>query len=322
MDNTEELGCIVPTWELPVPEWDGMMFQAARQFASLNMPRQNAPQHAIDVIEYGLLIPVHSALFLERKAFIRLKSEPQSQALRYIFFVERGPRHKNIITGADLIIGRIYTRYLEAADNVFMDGSIPWEVDEAMVDFGYELGPYEAQDLAGLDVTQGNRRCQDATRDPGWRYIPIADRMIEYGKLGVKTGAGGYRDPGGNGKVEEPIVADLAIEESYFAKRERTDYPPNEIYERLVLAMINEAAHLLVEGIAQSASDIDLITVSKLSFPRWRGGLMHYAGKLAAKSIVEKLAELAKEDPVVWNISSILLECAEQGTMLADFKGH
>ena len=321
MVNTEELGYIVPTWELPAPERDGMMFEAARQFASLNMPRQNAPQRAIDVIEDGLLIPFHDALFFERTAFIRLKTEPQSQALRYIFFAECGARRKNIITGTDLIIDRIYTRYLEAADTVFMDGSTPWEVDEAMVNFGYELGPYEAQDLAGLDVAHANRRRQDATRDPSRRYIPIADRMVELGKLGVKTGAGWYRYPGGNGKVEDPIVADLAIEESYFAKRERTDYLPNQIYERLVLAMINEAAHLLGEGIAQSAGDIDLITVSKLSFPRWRGGLMHYAGTLGAKSIVEKLGELVKEDPVVWNISSILLECAEQGTMLADFKG-
>ena len=112
---------------------------------------------------------------------------------------------------------RILARYREAADTVFMDGSTPWEVDEAMVKFGYAMGPYEAQDLSGLDIAHANRRRQAATRDPNRRYIPIADRLIELGKLGKKSGAGRYRYPGGGGKVEDPIVADLAIEESHFA---------------------------------------------------------------------------------------------------------
>ncbi|PCJ84225.1 MAG: enoyl-CoA hydratase, partial [Hyphomicrobiales bacterium] len=74
---------------------------------------------------------------------------------------------------------RILARYREAADTVLMDGSTPWEVDEAMVAFGYAMGPYEAQDLSGLDIAHANRRRQDASRDPNRRYIPIADRMIE-----------------------------------------------------------------------------------------------------------------------------------------------
>jgi len=74
-----------------------------------------------------------------------------------------------------------------------------------MVDFGYAMGPYEAQDLSGLDIAHANRQRQAPTRDPNRRYIPIADRMIELGKLGRKTGAGWYRYPGGGGKVEDPI---------------------------------------------------------------------------------------------------------------------
>ena len=85
---------------------------------------------------------------------------------------------------------RILARYREAADTVFIDGSTPWEVDDAMVDFGYAIGPYEAQDLSGLDIAYANRQRQARARDPNRRYIPIADRMIELGKLGRKTGAG------------------------------------------------------------------------------------------------------------------------------------
>jgi 3-hydroxyacyl-CoA dehydrogenase len=93
-----------------------------------------------------------------------------------------------------------------------------------MVEFGYAMGPYEAQDLSGLDIAYANRQRQAPTRDPNRRYIPIADRMIELGKLGRKTSAGWYRYPGGGGKVEDPIVADLAIEEAHFAGITRTDY--------------------------------------------------------------------------------------------------
>jgi 3-hydroxyacyl-CoA dehydrogenase len=213
---------------------------------------------------------------------------------------------------------RILARYREAADTVFMDGSTPWEVDEAMVEFGYAMGPYEAQDLSGLDIAHANRQRQAPTRDPNRRYIPIADRMIELGKLGRKTSAGWYRYPGGGGKVEDPIVADLAIEEAHFAGISRTDYSGHEIRQRLVLAMINEAADILHAGIAQSASDIDLVTVFGYGFPRWRGGLMHYADSLGVETIVAQLEVLAQEDPVAWKVSPLLRSCAKAGQSLAE----
>jgi len=146
--------------------------------------------------------------------------------------------------------------------------------------------------------------------------------MIELGKLGKKTGAGWYRYPGGNGKVEDPIVADLAIEEAHFAGTTRTDYSAEEIRERLVLAMINEAADLLDEGIAQSARDIDLVTVFGYGFPRWRGGLMHHADTVGAKTIVAQLTELAKEDPVAWKVSPLLKRAAEDGVLIAEIGRH
>lgn len=320
MVNTEELGCIVPTWELPAPGHDTSLIDAARHAIALNRPHQNAPRHAIDVIEAGLTLPFHDALPIERAAFIQLKTQPQAKALRHIFFAERASKREGVLPNATLISARLHARYIEAADIVFMDGSTPWDVDEAMVEFGYTMGPYEAQDVTGLDLEHTERRAQDATRDPNRRYVLIADRMIELGKLGRKTGAGWYRYPGGNGKVDDPIVADLAIEESHFAKRTRTDYAPDDIRERLLLAMINEAADLLGDGTAHSARDIDLISVANNSFPRWRGGLMHCADTLGAQKIVQTLEELVKEDPIVWKISPVLKTCAAQGTSLAAYQ--
>ncbi len=214
---------------------------------------------------------------------------------------------------------RILARYREAADTVLMDGATPWDVDKAMVGFGYAMGPYEAQDLSGLDIAHANRRRQDATRDANRRYIPIADRMVELGRLGKKTGAGWYLYPETGGKAEDAAVAELAVAAAKSAGLTRTAYSQQEIERRLVLAMINEAADILDEGIAQSAADIDLVTVSGYGFPRWRGGLMHYADSLGAGNIVEALEGLALEDAVAWKVSPLLKRCAENGGLLADY---
>lgn len=326
MVNTEELGCIVPTWELPAPEIEQDIMANAREITRAKMRGQNAPLRAIDVIEDGLVRPFHDALSNERAAFLELRGSDQAKALRHIFFAQRAARKlapisaEPVASGRSAISDRILARYREAADTVFMDGSTPWEVDEAMVDFGYAMGPYEAEDLLGLDIAHAERQRHADSRDPNRRYIPIADRMIELGKLGRKTGAGWYRYPGGAGKVDDPIVADLAIEESHFAGRKRTDYTADEIRERLLLAMINEAANLLAEGIAKSAQAIDLVTVFDHGFPRWRGGVMHYADTLGAGHIVDRIAALSQEDPVAWKISPLLQHCAHEGEKICQMQ--
>ena len=215
---------------------------------------------------------------------------------------------------------RILARYREAADILLMDGTNPWELDEAMVEFGYAMGPYEAQDLSGLDIAFANRKRLAPMRDPNRRYILISDRMVEEGRLGRKTGVGWYRYPGGSGPVIDPLIEDLIREEAYFAKVERGEYDAPEIKRRLLLAMINEAAEILHEGIAQSASDIDLVTVSGYGFPRWRGGLMHYADQLGASAILKQLEELSDEDPLMWKPSGLIIKCANEGIQFSEYQ--
>lgn len=333
MVNSEELSCRVPARDLPAPEMDAAAVAASREYVSVKKTGQIAPVRAIDVIVSGLSLSFDEGIAIERQVLLDLCAGEQAKALRHVYSSERAARgHSDsqpcdaalksdtrLQGHGDLIGNRILARYQEAADTLLMDGSTPWEIDEAMVDFGYAMGPYVAQDLEGLDIAHANRRRQEATRDPARRYIPIADRMIELGKLGRKTGAGWYRYPGG-GRVEDPIVADLGIEEAHFAGVERVDYSKDEIQRRIVLAMINEAADLLQEGVAVEARDIDLVTVYDTGFPRWRGGLMHYADTLGVRSVVEQLQQLAEEDPVAWKVSSTLKYCVSTGRCLADAK--
>jgi len=219
-----------------------------------------------------------------------------------------------------LIENRIVTRYREAADILLMDGTNPWELDEAMVAFGFAMGPYEALDLSGLDVALANRRRQEGARDPNRRYIPISDRMVEEGRLGRKVGVGWYRYPGGGGKVVDPLIEDLVREEAYFAKVERIEFSDDEIRSRLLLAMINEAADILDEGIAHSARDIDLVSVFSFGFPRWRGGLMWYADRLGVEAIYEQLRALTIEDPLIWKPSRLIEACAKSGRTFSSYR--
>lgn len=309
MVNSEELGCIVPTWELPSPPVEAAAIRAARDAVAQDAPGQIAPQRAIDVIAAGLDQPFHTALAGERAAFLDLRGSDHARALRHVFFAERAARRGQTAAGGPGVPGlaaRLSARLFEAAESVLLQGSTPWDVDEAMVAFGFARGPFEAQDEIGLDAIPG-----------GTRRGPVTMRMLELGKLGRKVGAGWYRYPGGGGKVDDPIVADLAIEEARFAGIARTELSDDEIRARLLLAMIGEAAAALEQGVAPSARDIDLASIHGPGFPRWRGGLLYFADSLGAAYIVDRLDVLGREDPALWSVGPLLRRCAETGARLS-----
>lgn len=207
----------------------------------------------------------------------------------------------------EAIAARLTARHFEAADTVFMDGSTPWEVDEAMVGFGFAMGPYETQDHRGLDAVETLMRMH-GPRDEGRRVIPLRARMLELGKLGRKTGAGWYRYPGGGGKVEDPIVADLALEECHMEGRTRTDYPPQAIVERLRLALIGEALALLDSEPGVTPATIDRISVRSLGFPAARGGVLRDAATFDPSELAARFEALAAEDGVAWRVPRHLVD--------------
>ena len=277
----------------------------------------NSTKNPARVVGLHFFAPAHIMRLLEV-----VRSEATShRTLSTAYAIAKKLRKVPVLAGVcDGFIGnRILARYREAADTILMDGSTPWDVDEAMVNFGYAMGPYEAQDLSGLDIAYANRRRQDATRDPNRRYIPISDRMVDEGRLGKKVGVGWYRYPGGKGRVDDPLIEDLIREEAHFAKVTRTEISEAEIQAQLLLAMINEAADILGEGIAHSAAEIDLVSVLGYGFPRWRGGLMHYADELGVPNIVNQINKLAETDPVAWKLSDVLKHCERTGTKLSEY---
>src|SRR4051812_40820460 len=162
--------------------------------------------------------------------------------------------------------------------NVMLEeGALPEQVDKVMVDFGYPIGPFATSDLSGLDIGYDTRK-RRAQQYPNYRKQPIADRIVEAGRLGQKTGAGWYRyETGNRAPIPDPEVARIIRETAAELGVEQRQFTDDEILKRLLFASVNEACKILDEGKALRASDIDVMWLHGFGFPRYRGGLMYWA---------------------------------------------
>lgn len=209
---------------------------------------------------------------------------------------------------------RILARYREVSDFLMLMGSSPYEIDDAMRDFGFPLGPYQVADLAGGDIGWARRKRLAPSRDPEALYVDIPDRLCERGWFGQKTGRGFYSYPGG-GRKGAPDPEVLALIEEARAERgvSPAAHSTAEIQEACVFAMINEAARIVEEGIALRPSDIDVVMVHGYGFPRWRGGPAHYAGRLGASEAFAKISGLSGRIPSFGPVASLIRERAGAG---------
>lgn len=186
---------------------------------------------------------------------------------------------------------RILRTYRAQAERLLLTGASPREVDSAMRAFGMPMGPFEAQDLGGLDIAAFQRRAARERGEPV--FAPVADQLCELGRLGQKTQGGWYDYTPGDRKPQDSSVVAGVIEKA------REGIVPRELSEAdrvdaIVLPMINEAAQILEEKIALRAVDVDLVEVHGYGFPRWRGGLIRYAEERGLAEVVARLSTLAQ----------------------------
>lgn len=184
---------------------------------------------------------------------------------------------------------RIYSAYRRHAEFLVQDGASPEAVDAAMTAFGMAMGPFAVADLSGLDVAWRMRKAQAATRDPSARYVDIADRLCEAGRLGQKTGAGYYDYASGKASSDPKVGAMISASraEAGISVRSIGD---DEIRDRCLGAILNEAACLFAEGVARSPSDIDVAIVNGYGFPSWTGGPVWWGGALPADRLQRVLS--------------------------------
>lgn len=187
---------------------------------------------------------------------------------------------------------RIYAAYRRHAEFLVADGARPEEVDAAIEGFGFAMGPFKVADLSGLDIAWRMRQRLADSRDPAARYVAIADRLCEAGRFGRKTGAGWY-DYGSGRPAPDPFVADLIDAARGEAAITPQQFTPAAIVDRLMAAIVNEAACVLHEGIAQRPGDVDVALVNGYGFPRWRGGPLWWAARQSPDSLAAALSDLA-----------------------------
>jgi 3-hydroxyacyl-CoA dehydrogenase len=223
-----------------------------------------------------------------------------------------------VVSGVcDGFIGnRMLARYIEQALLLIEEGALPPQVDAALEKFGMAMGPFRMADLAGGDVSWSIRKRRYA-ENPALRRQVIADRLCEMGRFGQKTSAGWYRyEPGRRDAIPDPVVEDLIVSASREMGLARRKISGEEMVERCVLALVNEGAKILEEGIALRASDIDVVYLAGYGFPPFRGGPMHYAEALGLYNVVRSMGRLSKNphgDASAWKPAALLAKLAAEG---------
>ena len=173
---------------------------------------------------------------------------------------------------------RILTAYLRECDYMVEDGATPEDVDAAMKAYGFPMGIFAMQDMAGLDIGWAARKRRATMRDPKERYVRIADRICELGRFGQKTGSGWFKYPKGSRRGEpDPIVEAIILEEAAASGVTRRSFTAKEIIDRILGVMVLEGEAIVAEGVAQSSEAIDVVMVNGYGFPRHKGGPMFAA---------------------------------------------
>lgn len=196
---------------------------------------------------------------------------------------------------------RMLAAYRRAAEYMLADGALPKQIDDAMRAFGMAMGPFEAQDMGGLQIAQANRRRQDATRPPSERYVTISDQLCEMGRTGQRVGKGWYIYEDGDRRPKiDPIVTDLITTYSTDNGITRAPFTQEEIQTQLLAALANEGARIVDEGIAQNDAAVDMVKLHGYGFPRWRGGPMFAAQTAGDDTIRAALDTLEARSPGSW----------------------
>jgi len=224
------------------------------------------------VIGLHFFSPAHIMKLLE--IVVTDNADPQVLATAFAF----GKALKKITVPSGVCDGfignRIMSSYRKEADYMLQDGALPADIDGAMRAFGFPMGIFEMQDLAGLDIGWANRKRLAPTRDPNERCVTIVDTLCEMGRFGRKTGKGWYTYDENNKVSVDPEVTAIIEQNSTDAGIMRAPFLADEIMDRIMNAMRAETQKVLDEKIATTPEAIDVVMVNGYSFPRYRGGPM------------------------------------------------
>ncbi|WP_439114267.1 3-hydroxyacyl-CoA dehydrogenase NAD-binding domain-containing protein [Hydrogenophaga sp.] len=223
-----------------------------------------------------------------------------------------------VVSGVcDGFIGnRMIEQYGRQGGFLLDEGCTPAQVDKAMEKFGMAMGPFRMGDLAGNDIGWAIRKRRYQEK-PDMKYSKTADLLCEKGRFGQKTGAGWYDYvPGKRDAIPNAEVVQMIEEHRKALGITPRKISDEEIVQRLVFSLVNEAAHILEEGIANKASDIDVVYIFGYGFPVHRGGPLNYANEVGLFNVVQAMKRFAKnplDDAKFWEPAPLLARLATEG---------
>ena len=224
----------------------------------------------------------------------------------------------SVVSGVcDGFIGnRMIEQYIRQAGFLLEEGCTPAQVDQAVEKFGFAMGPFRMSDLAGNDIGWAIRK-RRYTEKPEFKYSKTADLLCEMGRFGQKTGAGWYDYvPGKRDAIASQLVGDMIEKHRRDIGVEPRKISDDEIVQRLVYSLVNEGAHILEDGIASKASDIDMVYLTGYGFPIHRGGPMLYADQVGLFNVVQSMNRFAQnplDDASFWKPAPLLARLAAEG---------
>ncbi len=223
-----------------------------------------------------------------------------------------------VVSGVcDGFIGnRMIEQYGRQGGFLLDEGCTPAQVDKAIEKFGFAMGPFRMGDLAGNDIGWAIRKRRYLEK-PDMKYSKTADLLCEKGRFGQKTGAGWYDYVAG----KRDAIPNAEVVSMIEAHRKALGITPRkisdeEIVQRLVYSLVNEAAHILEDGIASRASDIDMVYLMGYGFPIYRGGPMNYADQVGLFNVVQAMNRFAQnplDDAKFWQPAPLLAKLAAEG---------
>jgi len=214
---------------------------------------------------------------------------------------------------------RMLRTYVLEARKMLLEGAFPYQVDAALQGFGFAMGPFRMYDVVGIDLEWRAR--QLAGKGQEAHEVQVDNRLCEAGRFGQKSGKGYYHYEPGSRQAEHDVQVDALVQQvSEGLGYRRRDVGPEEILERCLLALVNEGAKILEEGIAGSAQDIDLVYLNGYGFPADKGGPMSWADRQGLVSIQQGLLRLQAESGTHWKPARLIDELVQAGKGFADHR--
>jgi len=213
---------------------------------------------------------------------------------------------------------RIMGPYAREAQLLIEEGASIEEVNTALFDFGMAIGPLAMYDSVGLDVAlhveMEARRLETQRMELQPRRPLVMEKLVAMGRLGLKSGAGFAKFDENRKPIPDPEVAALIEACAREAGIERRDVSKQEIVDRCILALVNEGARVLEEGVALRAVDIDVVYMTGYGFPAWRGGPMFHADSVGLPRVLARIREFEqRHGAALWAPAPLLVKYAEEG---------